>query len=482
MFSVPLSFSAASQPNSHGRQAEPKISRPVQPPATACVAAPSGQRRWTVVVPRRLTARAAQALADAEARQSALPAAPDPIRFRPQLTMLGVIAMVASGLYVYSEKHAAASLDRQIAHAFEATVAAHQQSNLLRAEWALLNNPDRLHPFADRYLSLQPLSAGQFVKFADLHSRLPKILYGPPMPATDDDAGAPPIVTKHLLAMAEAPAPAEPAPDAPAPVMQAQLVQAQVGQAQVVQAGAPADQPGDMPDQPARTPVIAAPAHAFRVLAHAGAVPAIVDADPPASTPVDTRGETRLAEDEPARPVTEARSVHAALPPSWHAAPRPAAVASLLLPTQTPAARLAARVEPSRPRPLPHLPTLLRPELVHMLMMPHPLYTSTWTPRPAQPAAAKPVLPQHHIEYGRSDPPHFLSVPQAAPVKPAEPAQYAEARPRDLEQPRQDEVAPPVTYRSPPPYAYRPYWGGYNASPYGGYYYPAPRPVYPGYQ
>ncbi len=436
--------------------------------------APSGQRRWTVVVPRRLTARAAQALADAEAAGSAQPAAPGPIRFRAQLTMFGVIATVASGLYVYSEKHAAASLDREIAHAFQATTAAHQQSSLLRAEWALLNNPDRLHPLTDRYLSLQPLSAGQFVRVADLHTRLPKILYGPPMPVTDDDAGAPPIVTKRLLAMAEMPVPpavvAEPAV-APAAGALTQAAPAQAGPAEAV-----AELPAEAPEQPLHTPVVAAPAHAFRVLAHAGAVPAIVDGDAPAADGAGDRGEAGVVQDETPRPVAEARPVRPAATPSWHLAPRPSAPALL----QAPAPKLVARVEPPKPR-LAHTPTLLRPELVHMLMMPHQLYTSTWAAKPPLPAV-KPVLPQHHYEYGRSDPPHFLAAPQAAPAVQAEPQQYAQARPRELEQPRQEIwTPPPATYRPPPAYAYRPYWGGYNANPYAGYYY-QPRPAYPGYQ
>ncbi len=423
------------------------------------------------MVPRRLTARAVQALADAEAAQSAQPAPSGPIRYRPQLTMFGVIATVASGLYVYSEKHAAASLDRDIAHAFQATAAAHAQSSLLRAEWALLNNPDRLHPLIERYLSLQPINAPQFAKVADLRTRLPKVLYGPPAPVTDDDAVAPPIVTKHLLAMAEVPAP--PAEPAAAPAETPAEDAAQPTPTPIVAASA--EPPAEAAEQPVRTPIVAAPAQAFRVLAHAGAVPAIVDADPASVDRTDNRGEAAAVQEDAPRPLAEARPVHQSASPAWHQLPRPSA--PVLSPPPVP--RLLARVEPPKPR-LPRPPMLLRPELVHMLMMQHPLTTSTWTTKPPL-AAVKPALPQHHYEYGRSDPPHFLAAPQAAPAAVAEPQQLAQARPREVEQPRQDMwTPPPVTYRSPPAYAYRPYWGGY-ANPYGGYYY-QPRPVYPGYQ
>ncbi len=403
------------------------------------------------MVPRRLTARAAQALADAEAAQSAQPANPGPIRFRAQLTMMGVIATVASGLYVYSEKHAAASLDREIAHAFQATVVAHQQSSLLRAEWALLNNPDRLQPLTGRYLSLQPINAAQFVRVADLPTRLPGVLYGPPAPVTDEDAAAPPIVTRHLLAMAEMAAPpAEPAAAAPSAPLPA----------------APAEAAAVAPELPVPTPVVAGPARAFRVLAHAGALPAIVGADPDAAGVPEDRGEAGVVQDQAPRPLAEARPARPTATPLWRQAPRPGVVAM----PQPPAPRLLARAEPPRPR-LPRPPMLLRPELVHMLMMQHALTTSTWTTRPPLPAA-KPVLPLHHYEYGRSDPPHFLAAPQ----------QLALARPREIEQPRQDVwTPPPAAYRAPPAYAYRPYWAGYNGNPYGGYYY-QPRPAYPGYQ
>ena len=464
MFNLPLSFLPNPPQAARGRHGETKPSSQGLPPATARVVAAAGQRRWTVVVPRRLTARAAQALADAGAAQSAQPAVAGPIRFRPQATMFGVIATVASGLYVYSEKHAAASLDREIAHAYQASAAARQQSSVLRAEWALLNNPDRLRPLTDRYLSLQPVNAAQFVRVADLRTRLPKVLYGPPAPLTDDDAAAPPIVTKHLLARAEVPAPPEVAPPSLAPAPGS------------VPDGAPdatAEAPADAPAQPVRTPIVAGPAHAFRVLAHAGAMPAIVDADP--AVAVQDHGEAAAVPDEAPRAPAEARPWHPVAAPAWHQVPRPSAPATL---PQAPP-RLAVHAEPPRLR-LPRPAMLLRPELVHMLMMQHPL-TTTWT-RPAVPAA-KPQPPLHHVEYGRSDPPRFLAVPQAAPAAPAPaPQQYAQARPRDVEQPRQDVwTPPPVTYRPPPVYAYRPYWGGYSANPYAGYSY-QPRPVYPGYQ
>jgi hypothetical protein len=105
-------------------------------------------------------------------------------------TFLCLTAACGSGLYLYSEKHRAELLDRQIGHVIRATEATRQTTGLLRAEWEVLNNPDRLRPMAQKYLNLTPLLPGQWVQLADLAARLP-----PPAPpgqsgGTDDGATA----------------------------------------------------------------------------------------------------------------------------------------------------------------------------------------------------------------------------------------------------------------------------------------------------
>jgi hypothetical protein len=108
-------------------------------------------------------------------------------------TCLCLAAACGSGLYLYSEKHRTALLDRQIATVVHETEAARQRTGLLRAEWALLNEPGRLQDMADKYLSLKPMAPTQFVQLSDLASRLPA-----PAPAgaaladdgTDEDGGA----------------------------------------------------------------------------------------------------------------------------------------------------------------------------------------------------------------------------------------------------------------------------------------------------
>jgi hypothetical protein len=84
-----------------------------------------------------------------------------------------------TGLYLIKHKvkhleEELAGLDRQI-HQDQAAI------HVLKAEWAYLNQPDRLEDLARRLLSLETVSADQIVTFADL-----------PPPRLRDDGGAAP--------------------------------------------------------------------------------------------------------------------------------------------------------------------------------------------------------------------------------------------------------------------------------------------------
>jgi hypothetical protein len=103
-------------------------------------------------------------------------------------TFLCMVACVGSGLYLYTEKHSAEMLDRQIAHVIRAKEAARQRTGLLRADWALLNEPGRLQAMADQYLALKPMAPNQFVQMADLGAHLPAPVAQPQPGTTDDTA------------------------------------------------------------------------------------------------------------------------------------------------------------------------------------------------------------------------------------------------------------------------------------------------------
>jgi hypothetical protein len=128
------------------------------------------------------------------------------------LTLICLAAAFGSGMYLYTEKHRAILLDRDIAHAIRGTEAARERTGLLRAEWALLNDPGRLQEMSDKYLQLKPMAPGQFVQLADLSTRLPAV--PPPAPAGTTDDAAPadaPVVADDAPAASPAPAPEAPA-------------------------------------------------------------------------------------------------------------------------------------------------------------------------------------------------------------------------------------------------------------------------------
>jgi hypothetical protein len=102
-------------------------------------------------------------------------------------TTLCMMAAFGSGLYLYAEKHRTAMLDREIGHVFRATEIAHERIGLLRAEWAVLNEPGRLEQLSDRYLSLHTMAPAQFVQLADLRNHLPAPMATAPAGSTDDD-------------------------------------------------------------------------------------------------------------------------------------------------------------------------------------------------------------------------------------------------------------------------------------------------------
>ena len=74
-----------------------------------------------------------------------------------------LLLAAGSGLWLYHVKHKAQVLDRQIERTIRAADAARERTTMLRADWALLNDPQRLQALAASYLQLQPITPAQFV-------------------------------------------------------------------------------------------------------------------------------------------------------------------------------------------------------------------------------------------------------------------------------------------------------------------------------
>jgi hypothetical protein len=156
-------------------------------------------------------------------------------------TLLSMVAAAGAGLYLYQVKHSVAQLDRELRTINRQTEQARERTQVLRAEWALLNEPDRLRQVAQRHLPLEAMTPAQFVRPAEMERRLPPprqfagvpSLFAPVEPAGDGSAtaialaaaaprapvtpAAPPPVAIAAASSPAAPAPA-PRPAAAAPV------------------------------------------------------------------------------------------------------------------------------------------------------------------------------------------------------------------------------------------------------------------------
>jgi hypothetical protein len=140
-----------------------------------------------------------------------------------------------SGLYLYQSKHRAQMLDREIERTLKATDTAKDRIGVLRGEWALLNEPERLAGLSQSHLGLKTLMPGQFVTAAELGARLPPVVVPdavqmpgedePPTP-TGEVLPTPPapasgVPTRPIAAVKAAPVPPSAPPRAPAQIASA---------------------------------------------------------------------------------------------------------------------------------------------------------------------------------------------------------------------------------------------------------------------
>jgi hypothetical protein len=109
-------------------------------------------------------------------------------------TCICMLLAAGSGLYLYQTKHRAQMLDRTIAQTLRQIDQTKDRIGVLKGEWALLNEPERLQDLAQQHLALKTLAPTQFAALADLGNRLPAPL--PPgtvtLPAEDAPQPVPP--------------------------------------------------------------------------------------------------------------------------------------------------------------------------------------------------------------------------------------------------------------------------------------------------
>jgi hypothetical protein len=98
-------------------------------------------------------------------------------------TLLAFGVAAAAGLQMFQIKAGVTALEREIREANRQVEAARTRSEVLRAEWALLNEPSRLRNLVERHLELEPIRPQQFARISDLPQRAPQpIAFSGPVP------------------------------------------------------------------------------------------------------------------------------------------------------------------------------------------------------------------------------------------------------------------------------------------------------------
>ncbi len=227
------------------------------------------------------------------------------------LTLLTLLAAAGAGLHLYQTKHAVSLLDRELRDIARATEEAEKRTQVLQAEWARLNEPDRLRAVAQRHLTLEPMQPAQFLRLNDAERRMgAAVAFAGPVSIFAARPEAPGTASRVALLAAAPARPAEPP-------------------AAIVAAAPPAAAPV-APTAAAVPP--AAPTPAVPATASAATVPALAPAAAPvvvaAATAEPRATETRhtVAEPRHARPA----------PPRPTPAPRPQLEASALPPVVAP--------------------------------------------------------------------------------------------------------------------------------------------------
>jgi hypothetical protein len=240
------------------------------------------------------------------------------------VTFVTTLLALSSGAWMFVVKHQAEQLDRQIGGVTSQIRASEQRIRVLRAEWALETDPNRLTRLAAMFLpELKPMAPDQLVTWSELADRLP------PPGATVPHLPLPPPMPSQL-------------PDATAasgPIASIAPPAAVVLPPNAVPVAAPAQHQSGTPVSPAATTRLAA-AHQ-RPIIHRVALPVVHYTLPKAAHPVWSHpiplGRSVLAPARTVRPMgAQVMTINAQAAPIappvpqrvFHPAPRPAAGAA----------------------------------------------------------------------------------------------------------------------------------------------------------
>jgi hypothetical protein len=88
------------------------------------------------------------------------------------LNLLAILGLIASAIYSYSIKYETIYQAEKLAKVKSRIQKEHDMTAVLKAEWQLLNRPDRLQTLVDKHLpDIRSLNSQQLTRFSDLPSR-----------------------------------------------------------------------------------------------------------------------------------------------------------------------------------------------------------------------------------------------------------------------------------------------------------------------
>lgn len=100
------------------------------------------------------------------------------------LTLITFAAFLGSGLYVFQTKETVRKLDQELRAIRMETEAERGRTQTLSAEWARLNDQDRLRQMAAAHLRhMQPMEPAQFQRIEDAQRRMPQAVAFAPLPS-----------------------------------------------------------------------------------------------------------------------------------------------------------------------------------------------------------------------------------------------------------------------------------------------------------
>lgn len=89
-------------------------------------------------------------------------------------TMLALLLAAALSVVLFSVKYQVQELEGELTSLERGILGEQRAIHVLRAEWAHLNDPERLRQLAEKHLNMGPVSARQLAGFEGLAERAPE--------------------------------------------------------------------------------------------------------------------------------------------------------------------------------------------------------------------------------------------------------------------------------------------------------------------